>query len=134
MDIIQHGTQSIIITDLFYATIFGYSFVLNWPWVAIIFFLIGIMPDLSGWIDGKMRGEKYRWDGAYNFFHKDLLSKNIVLSAVILFLFPGLVFHIIIDKTFHKPEGGWYNSGWIWNIASWIVTIIVGYITYFYVF
>ena len=55
MDIIQHGTQSIIVTDLFYMTIFGHSVVISNPWLAVLFFLIGTIPDLSGWLDGLIR-------------------------------------------------------------------------------
>lgn len=132
MDIIQHGTQSIIVTDLFYMTIFGHSVVISNPWLAVLFFLIGTIPDLSGWLDGLIRGKEYRWNGMYKFFHEDLLKSKFYVVMSFIILFPGLVFHIFIDTFFHKPEGGWIDNGTMWNAIGWAITVVVIYFMYFH--
>jgi len=129
MDIIQHGVHSVVIMDLVYKTYFGKSLLIINPWVALLFFAIGILPDLSGWLDGKIRGTAYRWDGAYKWFHEMKISQ--FKTIVMLFTLPGLVFHIMMDKLFHKPEGGWIDNGTRWNLLGWVITLIVIYFIYF---
>ena len=130
MDIIQHGTQSIIVTDLFYMTIFGHSVVISNPWLAAVFFLIGTAPDLLGWIDGLVRGKEYRWNGLYKFFHQQLLESKFYVVITFILFFPGLVFHILMDTFFHKPEGGWIDNGVVWNSVGWVITAWILYLMY----
>lgn len=130
MDIVQHGTHAIIITDLYLMTIFGHSVIIPHPWIAGILFIIGMMPDLSGWLDGMIRGKEYRWNGLYKFFHEDLLNTKFYVVMTSVIFFPGLVFHILIDKLFHKPDGGWIDNGVYWNIFGWVITLTVIYFMY----
>ena len=90
MDIIQHGVHSVLISDLMYKLAAGSSSVIINPWLALLFFVIGILPDLSGWIDGKIRGEQYRWNGAYQFFHEGLIKKNVLLIIGLIMLILSL--------------------------------------------
>lgn len=132
MDIVQHGVQSVIVTDLYYMSLFGHSIVITNPYIAIIFFLIGTLPDLSGWIDGMIRGEEYRWNGMYKTFHEDLLKSPFHVLISFIILFPGLMLHIFLDTFFHKPEGGWIDNGLWWDIAGWVITLIAIYFIYFH--
>ena len=125
MDIAQHGVHSVIITDLMLYATTGHSAILVNPWYALLFFVIGILPDLSGWIDGKIRGEQYRWDGAYKFFHYDILN-NVWYFVLCNIVAPGIMTHILIDMFWHKPEGGWIEKGVLYNWIGWGITLIVG--------
>lgn len=131
MDIVQHGAHSVILSALVLNTVTSGRLIID-PWMAALFFIIGAMPDLTGWFDGLVRGEKYRWNGMYKFFHEDLLKENILLISMLTMLTPGLILHILIDKLFHKPDGGWIDSGLYWDIIGWVITVGVGYFLFFY--
>lgn len=130
MDIVQHGVQSVLITDATVYTLTGNSLLVINPWFALLFFIIGIFPDLSGWLDGKIRGTYYRWNGAYKFFHEDLLRKPVYIIAIVSILFPGIMVHIAIDTFWHKPDGGWIENGVKYNKIGWLITIALSTIYY----
>lgn len=87
------------------------------PWILAFMFILGACLDVSGYVDGLIRGPEYRWNGVYKkTHHPEGLWK-------LLYLIPPIGLHILIDKYCHKPEGGWNSTGYKAEYMFWLIVI-----------
>jgi hypothetical protein len=103
MTFVQHGTIAGILTH--YA---------GCPWeVCVVVGVIGTLPDVLPAL-GMVNGE---YDTLYARYHK---WDNNWLA----YLLPSAL-HILIDKFWHKPTGGWYWWGVMAETYIWIGEIFL---------
>ena len=67
--------------------------------------------------------DKNEW-GWYLFWH------NPIGIYKLFWLIPPIALHLLIDKYWHKEEGGWYSWGLKAEIVGWIICIFVGYLLF----
>lgn len=153
MDSIAHGAMGVSISYLIYVVItillpiqydpLSTSSIIIW----IISFLLGALPDISGFIDGKIRGPEYRWHGYYGYFHHPELYPCIYRKRwfQMLLLVWHIRLHTYIDEKTHNTvynpskdnlnifgiqlvrsgqTSGWNINGYISEIIFWMMFII----------
>ncbi len=77
--------------------------------------ILGALPDLAGIAGGSARGH---WD-VYMDWHS--------FSHPVSFI-PPIALHLIVDKAFHPPEGGWRKGMIGWVVAIVIVEAVLVYL------
>jgi len=100
MTFVQHGAMAGLVTAY-----------LGGPWeLCVAIGIIGTLPDILPVI-----GTDY--DALYAKYH----SWN---NNWLAYLWPSAL-HILIDKFWHKPTGGWYPWGYIVEPVVWVAEILL---------
>ena len=122
MDLVLHGLTGVIITAGI-LELFG-VLTLTLPIIILlsIVWIMGAYPDLVGYLDGLIRGDKYRWNGWYRQSHDAKEGIWKILGTYNIF---GWL-HIKIDKFWHNDEkGGWKWWGVMVDTLIWAILIIL---------
>ena len=123
MDLVLHGLTGVIIVGIpmYLFGILAFNsltlIILSIVWV------MGAYPDLMGYFDGLIRGDRYRWNGWYRQSHDATKGIWKILGTYNIFGW----FHITIDKFWHNDEkGGWKWWGISVDILIWYILIVIG--------
>ena len=86
--------------------------------ISVISGVIASLPDVIGWI-ARLR-KPGDWS-IYNWAHHTWW----------LMWIPPYGLHCLIDRFWHKPDGGWYSWGIYGEIAAWVVCIAWVFFLYY---
>ena len=110
MDIINHAAFGYVMPKLFKKT-------RNKVWLIILFVLMGVLPDVIGWIGLEINGDY----AVYNIAHAWWIPLN---------LFPSYGLHVLLDSFTHgNPFYWWRGWGLVFEVTSWLVVIWLIYLS-----
>ena len=125
MTILQHGVQPLIITAIIVKGS-GIKFDNPWAIIALIFcFIMGMMPDLMGWLEKVIKG-RYVWSW-YLYWHN---PNSEVYTWLGIIGTPALL-HIWVDKKCHTPTGEWKDWVISAEIGLWILEIATLWVIFY---